>query len=92
MQPEEHYLILLKWAPEISADLTLTPGLYKWGTGVLITNVGVTLSGGANDVWIFQIANDLTVNNSAIITLSRRCTGQKHLLAGLWPGDPRNSG
>ena len=49
---------------------TLVPGLYKWGTGVLITSVGVTLSGGANDVWIFQIAGDLTVSNSAIVTLS----------------------
>jgi len=49
---------------------TLVPGLYKWGTGVLVTSAGVTLSGGANDVWIFQIAKDLTVNNSAIITLS----------------------
>lgn len=48
---------------------TLVPGLYKWGTGVLLTNVGVTLSGGANDVWIFQIAKNLTVNNSAIVNL-----------------------
>jgi len=52
------------------SGLTLVPGLYKWGTGVLITSAGVTLSGGANDVWIFQIAKDLTVNNSARITLS----------------------
>jgi len=49
---------------------TLVPGLYKWGTGVLITSAGVTLTGGANDVWIFQIAQNLTVSNSAIITLS----------------------
>lgn len=49
---------------------TLVPGLYKWGTGVLISSGGVTLSGGANDVWIFQIAQDLTVSNSAIITLA----------------------
>lgn len=49
---------------------TLVPGLYKWGTGVLITSAGVTLAGGPNDVWIFQIAQDLTVNNSAIVTLS----------------------
>lgn len=48
---------------------TLPAGLYKWSTGVLITNAGVTLEGGANDVWIFQIAQNLTVNNSAIITL-----------------------
>jgi hypothetical protein len=48
---------------------TLPAGLYKWSTGVLITNAGVTLEGGANDVWVFQIAQDLTVNTSAIITL-----------------------
>jgi hypothetical protein len=49
--------------------MTLAPGLYKWGTGVTIP-IGVTLSGGANDVWIFQIAQDLTVGNGAIVTLS----------------------
>ncbi len=48
---------------------TLAPGLYKWATGVLITNQGVTLSGGPNDTWVFQIAQDLTVNGSAIVTL-----------------------
>lgn len=52
------------------SGMTLAPGLYKWGTGVLITSAGVTLSGGANEVWIFQIGDDLTVNNSAIITLT----------------------
>ena len=57
------------YAGDISGR-TLVPGLYKWGTGVLITNAGVTLSGGANDVWIFQIAQNLTVSNSAIVTLS----------------------
>ncbi len=49
--------------------LTLVPGLYKWGTGVTFAT-GVTLSGGADDVWIFQIAQDLTVGNGAIVTLS----------------------
>jgi hypothetical protein len=48
---------------------TLLPGLYKWGTGVLITNAGIALAGGPNDVWIFQIAGDLIVNNGAIFTL-----------------------
>jgi hypothetical protein len=57
------------YAGDISGR-TLVPGLYKWGTGVLITNAGVTLTGGADDVWIFQIAQNLTVNNGAIITLS----------------------
>ena len=37
------------------SGMTLAPGLYKWGTGVLITGAGVTLSGGKNDVWVFQI-------------------------------------
>jgi hypothetical protein len=56
------------YAGDISGR-TLLPGLYKYSTGVLITNVGVTLSGGPNDTWVFQIAQNLTVRNSAIITL-----------------------
>jgi len=52
------------------SGMTLAPGLYKWGTGLLITNAGVTISGGATDVWIFQIAGDLTVHNGAIVTLA----------------------
>lgn len=49
--------------------LTLTPGLYRWGTAVSIP-LAVTISGGADDVWIFQIAQDLLVGNGAIVTLS----------------------
>ncbi|MBU2644457.1 DUF3494 domain-containing protein [bacterium] len=52
------------------SGMSLAPGLYKWGTGVLIDNSGVTLTGGENDNWIFQIAGDLTVNNGAIVTLA----------------------
>lgn len=52
------------------SGMTLTPGLYKWGTNVLITNVGVTISGSESDVWIFQIAQDLIVDNAAIVTLA----------------------
>jgi hypothetical protein len=48
--------------------LTITPGLYKWSSSVLIPTV-VTLSGGPNDVWIFQIAGDLTVGNGAQVIL-----------------------
>ena len=51
------------------SGLTLAPGLYKWGTGVLVTGAGVTLSGGPNAVWIFQIGQDLTVANSAMVNL-----------------------
>jgi len=49
---------------------TLTPGLYKWGTGVLVSAGGVTIAGSATDVWIFQIAQDLTLGNGAMVTLS----------------------
>jgi hypothetical protein len=49
---------------------TLTRGLYKWGTGLLISGGGVTISGSSTDVWIFQIAQDLVLANSAIVTLS----------------------
>jgi len=52
------------------SGMTLVPGLYKWGTGVTIDNTGVTLSGGTDDVWIFQIAGNLTVANNAVVTLS----------------------
>ena len=51
-------------------SMTLAPGLYKWSTGVLISAAGVTLSGGANDVWIFQIAQNLDVADGAHVTLS----------------------
>lgn len=49
--------------------LTLTPGLYKWGSNVLISN-DVTLSGGPNDVWIFQIAGTLNQANATRVTLT----------------------
>src|ERR1035437_3533526 len=49
---------------------TLTPGLYKWSTAVLTSAGGVTISGTATDIWIFQIAQNLTVANGAMVTLS----------------------
>jgi hypothetical protein len=49
--------------------LTLAPGLYKWGTDVLIST-DVTLSGGPNDVWIFQVAGKLNQANAARVTLA----------------------
>jgi hypothetical protein len=49
--------------------MTLTPGVYKWGTGLLVPT-DVTLAGSANDVWIFQIAQDLTVSSATSVTLS----------------------
>ena len=52
------------------SGLTLAPGLYKWSTGVSI-NPGATviLSGGADDTWVFQIAQDLTLMSNAQVIL-----------------------
>ena len=49
--------------------MTLAPGLYKWGTGVLIST-DVTLSGGPDDVWIFQVAGTLNEANGKRVTLT----------------------
>jgi len=49
--------------------LTLAPGLYKWGTNLLITT-DVTLAGGPNDVWIFQVAGDLNQADATRVTLA----------------------
>jgi hypothetical protein len=49
--------------------MTLAPGVYKWGTGVTIPT-DVTLSGGANAVWIFQIAGTLTVASGVEVVLA----------------------
>lgn len=48
--------------------LTIAPGLHKWSTDVNIST-DVTLSGGPNDVWIFQIAGQLTEANATRVTL-----------------------
>jgi hypothetical protein len=47
---------------------TLISGLYKWTTSVTLPS-SVTISGGVNDVWIFQIAGDLIMSNAVNITL-----------------------
>jgi hypothetical protein len=50
---------------------TFAPGLYKWSTGVSVNAAGtVTLDGGANDVWIFQISEDITMNPGSSVTLT----------------------
>jgi hypothetical protein len=48
---------------------TLAPGLYKWTSTVTLPS-DVTISGSASDVWIFQIAGDLTVSSAVNVTLS----------------------
>lgn len=49
--------------------MTLPPGTYKWGSGVLIPT-DVTLSGTANDTWIFQIAGGITQASGTHVTLT----------------------
>lgn len=51
------------------SGLTLVPGLYKWGTGLLMAS-DVTISGSADDIWIFQVSENLTVSSGVMITLS----------------------
>jgi hypothetical protein len=48
---------------------TLAPGLYKWNTSVSILS-DLTLSGGENDIWIFQISGDLALSNAYNVFLS----------------------
>jgi len=48
---------------------TLTPGVYKWGTAVLI-NSDVTFHGGPDDVFIFQIAKGITQATGTNIILT----------------------
>lgn len=49
--------------------MTLEPGVYKWGTGLLIPT-DVELTGSDTDVWIFQVAEDLTLSSGVNIGLS----------------------
>ena len=49
--------------------MTLAPGVYKWSTGVTIPT-DVTILGGANGVWIFQIAQTLDISPTKKVILS----------------------
>ncbi|MBF0244109.1 MAG: Ig-like domain-containing protein, partial [Planctomycetes bacterium] len=51
------------------AGMNLVPGLYKF-TGQATATTDFTLTGSANDVWIFQIATSLTISNGVKVTLS----------------------
>jgi hypothetical protein len=48
---------------------TLAPGLYTWTSSVSAAS-NVTIEGGANDTWIFQITGDMTVSTGVSIILS----------------------
>lgn len=49
--------------------LTLPAGLYKWSSAVSIPS-NVTITGDANDVWIFQIAGGLTIASTRRVILA----------------------
>jgi hypothetical protein len=49
--------------------MTLPAGVYSWSTGLLIPT-SVTLTGNGTDVWIFQVAQNLTVNSGVEIVLA----------------------
>ena len=49
--------------------LTLVPGLYKWTSPITIP-ADVTLTGGANDVWIFQTTGGVTMADGKSMILS----------------------
>jgi hypothetical protein len=48
---------------------TLSPGLYEWSNSVRITQ-NITFAGDANDVWILQVNDNVTMNNDINITLT----------------------
>jgi hypothetical protein len=58
-----------KGAGDITS-MTIAPGLYKWSSAVIVSAAGVTLDGGASDVWIFQIAQTLDLASGAHVYLS----------------------
>lgn len=55
---------------------TIAPGLYKWSTDVTIPT-DVTLSGDADDIWIFQIAGNLDIASGGSVP-----AGIKVILSG----------
>ncbi len=50
--------------------LSLVPGLYKFTGGALISGSDLTLTGGASDVWIFQVGSSLTVADGIHVVLT----------------------
>ena len=49
--------------------MTLLPGVYKWSTPLLIPT-SITLSGSATDIWIFQIAQSLSLSTTASVHMA----------------------
>ncbi len=56
--------------PGQMGGMTLVPGVYKFTSSAFISGGDLTLAGGPDDVWIFQIASDLQVGTSAKVILT----------------------
>lgn len=56
--------------PGEMGGMTLVPGIYKFTSTAYIRGADLTLSGGPDDVWIFQIASDLQVGTSVKVVLA----------------------
>jgi hypothetical protein len=53
----------------VVGGFTLKPGLHKWA-GTLLIQKDITLQGGPDDVWIFQVAGTLTMSSAVRMVLS----------------------
>lgn len=53
---------------ELGGEVFL-PGVYKWST-IVTASSDFTLSGNEDDVWIFQIADNLNISSDVTLTLS----------------------
>jgi hypothetical protein len=53
----------------LTGSSVLAPGVYAWTSGLDIAS-SITLAGGANDVWIFQISGTLTLGSGVQINLA----------------------
>lgn len=60
----------------LPAGTNFTPGTYTWGSNVNI-NGDITLTGGASDVWVFQVSGNLAIASGADVP-----TGVKVVLVG----------
>ncbi len=71
----------------LPAGTNFPPGTYTWNTpGDVNINGDITLTGGANDVWIFQISGNLTTAAKGTLLL-----GTKITLVGTAAGTPKAS-
>jgi hypothetical protein len=52
----------------VIGGITLTPGVYKWNSTLVISD-DIILDGGADDVWIFQVAGTFNMSSGVRINL-----------------------